>query len=481
MKSGEKIRKKYPAAVRLLLLVTAFAFVFEAVAHFSLFFFTPHISFPVGVFYDALLLIALMFPAFYFFWYCPLIQQIDRRKRVEEELRDSENRFHLVTHSATDAIVSVDSSGRITFWNRAAVTVFGYTADEILGKPLTTIIPERFRETHTKGLARVASTGKSKIIGKTTEVAGLRKDGHEFPVELSLSKWSTGEEVFFTGILRDITERKRSEADLKMANRRMKSNLEVAAMAQKALLPSECKKIRGVNFACSYKPCEELGGDIYNVFQLDENHVGLYILDVSGHGVPAALLSVTLSHIMFSSPGQSSLLKQQIGDSSMYRIVPPAEVAAHLNGQFLMDPDSPNPQYFTLIYGILNLKTYEFCYISAGYLNMIYMPQDSEATVLNSPGFPIGCIEEADFEESSMRLKTGDRLYMYSDGVTDAMNSNEEQFGERRLVDVLDQSRNGMLKDSVQFLLKNVEEWCGEVKLVDDVSVLAFEIARDAD
>ncbi len=398
---------------------------------------------------------------------------ITERKRVE--LRESKERFRSVVRSAHDAIISIDSRGKINFWNKAAEIIFGYSADEMVGKTLTLIMPERFRQKHQKGINRVVSTGKSRIIGKTVEVAGLRKDGSEFPLELSLAKWGTREGIFFTGILRDITERKRVEAELKMANVRMKRGLEAAAEVQKSLLPREYLEFQRVRFASAFRPCEELGGDFFNVFQLDEKHVGLYILDASGHGIPAALLSVTLSYIMSPLPDQSSLLKQQIGKSSEYRLVPPAEVAKKLNMQFLMDYDKP--QYFTLVYGILNLETHEFRYVSAGHPNLVYISNKSDAAILTNPGFPIGFLEEVNYEESSVYLRPGDRLYLYSDGVTEAINSKEEQFDERRLISTLDQSRDMLLKDSVSVLLRRIDEWCGNTKPIDDVSVLAVEIA----
>jgi sigma-B regulation protein RsbU (phosphoserine phosphatase) len=481
MKNEDKAKKQeYPTAFKLLILVVICAFVFETVIMFLLFYFVPDVSIQMEAFYDALLFIIMLFPVLYFFLYRPLVLHITERKRVEEELRENEKRFRSVAHSATDAIISADSCGRITFWNKAAETIFDYTASESIGKPVSIIIPERFREKHRKGLSRVVSTGKTKIIGKTIEVTGLRKNGSEVPVELSLARWSIKERIFFTGIIRDITERKRAEAELQMANKRMKSNLEVAAMVQKSLLPRESLEIQGVSFACSFKPCEELGGDILNVFQLDEKHVGLYILDVSGHGIPAALLSVTLSHIISPSPDQSSLLKQQIGSSPEYRLVQPAEVAKQLNRQFLMDPEKP--QYFTLVFGILNLETHEFRYVSAGHPGLIYISRYSEAAILDNPntGFPIGCVKEANYKEYSFSMKPGDRLYLYSDGITDAMNSNDEQFGERQLINALDQSRNILLKDSISSLLMSVEEWCGDARLEDDISVLAIEIAEKA-
>lgn len=150
-------------------------------------------------------------------------------------LGESEERFRSVAQSATDAIISINSQASITFWNRAAETVFGYKTGEVMGKPLTFIMPERFRDAHRAGVKRVVDTGKSKIIGEAIEVAGLRRDGSEFPLEMALSRWESREGVFFTAICRDITGRKQAE---EQANRHRaeleEKNRELAALHQEA-------------------------------------------------------------------------------------------------------------------------------------------------------------------------------------------------------------------------------------------------------
>ena len=130
-----------------------------------------------------------------------------------EALEYSEERFRAAAQSATDAIISIDQHGNVVFWNAAAQTIFGWTVEEMLGKPLERIYPQRFRADHRAGIERVASTGQGRLIGGTTECVGLRRDGSEFPIELSLSKWQTHEGTFFTGIVRDIAERKRVEEE----------------------------------------------------------------------------------------------------------------------------------------------------------------------------------------------------------------------------------------------------------------------------
>jgi len=147
-------------------------------------------------------------------FYQAIIRDITKRKQVEEKLQESEERFRSVSETASDAIVSINSEGNIVFWNHEAETMFGYSPEEVADNPLVFIMPERFREAHQKGMNRVLSTGQSNIIGKSVEVVGLRKDGSEFPVEVSLGTWKTREGAFFTAIIRDITKRKRAEAQL---------------------------------------------------------------------------------------------------------------------------------------------------------------------------------------------------------------------------------------------------------------------------
>ena len=139
---------------------------------------------------------------------------ISERRQAEVGLEESELRFRTVAQSANDAIISADSNGNIMFWNTGAHRIFGYTESEVVGWPLTMLIPQRYRDDHQKGLERVRATGETRVVGKTLALHAVRKDGTEFPIELSLAKWETGEGTFFTGMLRDDTERKRAQEAL---------------------------------------------------------------------------------------------------------------------------------------------------------------------------------------------------------------------------------------------------------------------------
>lgn len=152
-------------------------------------------------------------------------RDITERKQAEQLLEESGQRFRSITQTASDAIITIDSHGKVIFWNRAAEQIFGYSVDDMYEKPIMLIMPERYHSAHEKGMKRVASTGKSNLFGKTIEMTGLRKDGSEFPVELSISSWNTKDEMFFTGILRDISERKQMQEALKKSHDELESRV----------------------------------------------------------------------------------------------------------------------------------------------------------------------------------------------------------------------------------------------------------------
>jgi PAS domain S-box-containing protein len=147
-----------------------------------------------------------------------LLRAFTFAKDMTAALSDSREQFRAVAETANDGVVTSDSEGKIVYFNPAAARIFNYSAEEIVGQPITVIMPARFRDAHRRGFERYLAGGKSTVVGKTIELAGLRKDGSEFPLELSLANWRTDKGLFFTAILRDIAARKAMEEQLRAKN-----------------------------------------------------------------------------------------------------------------------------------------------------------------------------------------------------------------------------------------------------------------------
>jgi len=259
-----------------------------------------------------------------------------------------------------------------------------------------------------------------------------------------------------------------ANARLAAVNGRMSRDLAAAARIQQAFLPRASPPVPGADFAWAYRPCDELAGDGLNVVPLGGGRVGLYVLDVSGHGVAAALLSVTLSRLLSPPSDPSSILVRE------GVVAPPAAVADRLNRLFPFDPATE--QFATLVYGVLDVATGEFRYASAGHPGPVHLPAGGGPVVLESEGFPIGLTADP-YEERSVRLGAGDRLYLYSDGVPEAMDAAGEPFGEARLLAAVEHERSEPLHDGTEALLGEIVRWHGSGRPQDDISILAVEVS----
>lgn len=155
-----------------------------------------------------------------------------KQKRLEENQKEAHLRFHSLTESSPDAIILADKKGKIVFANKGTENLFGYSKEELIGNSLTILMPERYRKPHQDGINRYISTKQARVIGKTVALEGLKKDNTEFPMELSVGTWEGNKEIFFSGIIRDVTERKRTETELLQKNKELEqSNQELERFA----------------------------------------------------------------------------------------------------------------------------------------------------------------------------------------------------------------------------------------------------------
>ena len=291
---------------------------------------------------------------------------------------------------------------------------------------------------------------------------------------------------------------------LKASQQRIQQDLKAAAAIQQDLLPKAPLDCFPVELAWDFMPADELAGDIFNFYPLDDDHMGFYLADVSGHGVPAAMLSVHLSKTLSAEPRQDSLVRlseqdkgsahttekksffgglnfggQKLINESFRVYREPKDVAARLNNQFESNDDSM--LYFTMIYGVLNTRTGIGTLCQAGHPYPMICRSDGSVQRLGAGGFPIGLMPDATYEQVEFQLHPGDRLLLYSDGITECINPDKEAFGEERLAECLRDCQSSSLQKTVEQVKSRLAGWHGpeqtSFNLNDDASMLAIELS----
>lgn len=291
---------------------------------------------------------------------------------------------------------------------------------------------------------------------------------------------------------------------LEASQQRIQRDLQAAAAIQQDLLPKAPLDNFPVVLAWDFMPADELSGDIFNFYPLDNDHMGFYLADVSGHGVPAAMLSVYISKMLSAEPRPDSLVRlseqEKAGDnatsgnflfgalnrrgqaqnresSPAYR--EPKDVAARLNNQFQTTDDSL--LYFTMIYGVLNTRTGKGTLCQAGHPYPMICRTDGSIQRLGEGGLPIGLMPDASFEQVDFQLYPGDRLLIYSDGITECSNPAKAHFGEQRLAECLTDCRSLSLQQTIEQVKFRLAEWhCSgeaDLNLNDDASMLAIALS----
>ncbi len=155
-----------------------------------------------------------------------ILHKVTDIEQTQESLEESEERLKSVVRYISDAIIYINGDGKIIFLNEGAEKIFRYKSEEIVGKPLTLIIPEKFKQAHLKGIKGANIESSLKYSGRVRELIGLRKNGIEFPAELSISRWKVKNNLFYTAIVRDITERKKAEETIKQNYQKLQKTME---------------------------------------------------------------------------------------------------------------------------------------------------------------------------------------------------------------------------------------------------------------
>jgi phosphoserine phosphatase RsbU/P len=260
---------------------------------------------------------------------------------------------------------------------------------------------------------------------------------------------------------------------LRSAHKLIEDDLRAAAWMQENLLPPHALQAHGIRSEWRLEPSSYVAGDTFNLFAMNEEQVCVYLLDVSGHGVPAAMLSVTLSSLLTADASHGNPLRRFDRDRGAFDPLSPGEAIRELNRRFQSNDD----RYFTMIYGIYDNRSSLLSFAQAGHPCPILMRKTGEQPqVLGGGGMPIGVFPEIYVDCFDVAVSQGDRLLLYSDGVTECMNDRNEEFGEKRLLDFLEGRTRQPLNALLEELLEEIKAWRGSQVSGDDLSLLALEI-----
>jgi diguanylate cyclase (GGDEF)-like protein/PAS domain S-box-containing protein len=205
------------------------------------------------------------------------MRRLFAHRQLDDKLRNSEARYRTVLDAAFDAIVVITPEGIVMWFNRGAERIFGHRAEEVIGQPVTLLMPERYRELCVAGLHRYLRTGEARVVGGTTELVGLRKDGSEFPIEMSLGETHENGERLFTGVIRDVTERKEIEKALEESGERIRTLLQNTSDIITLLEADGTVRYisPAVERVTGYEPEEQIGTNAFDSVHPDDREQAL--------------------------------------------------------------------------------------------------------------------------------------------------------------------------------------------------------------
>lgn len=390
-------------------------------------------------------------------------RDITAKKHFQDALIDSEKRTRLIIESSINAIVLMDERGIITDWNQRAEKSFGWSRDEAIGQPLKDlIIPPRFRGAHQKGLEHFLQTGAGPLLNHQVEHVAMRRDGSEFPVELSIAPLKLGNTYIFSGFINDITDRKAAELQIRQTQVKLaiaQSEIKIARQIQASLLPTASIKSDHFEVTGFCLPANQVGGDYFDYFIRNEDRLDMIIADVSGHSIGPALFMVE---------ARSAIRTRANGPET------PAETLSLLN-TFLYE-DLDNSDYFmTLFYLQYDIRDRLLRFANAGHPPPLLLSlYESECRQLDADGLIMGIRENVEFEEKTTALSPGDLILLYTDGLTEAENIHGEFFGLKRVNDILVKYAHQSPQMIIEILLEQLKQFCQTESFKDDITLMIF-------
>ncbi|HYW79305.1 MAG TPA: SpoIIE family protein phosphatase, partial [Thermoguttaceae bacterium] len=322
-------------------------------------------------------------------------------KEKIRQLEQAEQRFRQLLESAPDAMVITDRTGQIVLINAQAETLFGHSREEMLGQSVEMLLPESFREKHIQLREGYFATPRMRRMEAGLELQAVRKNGEHFPVEIALSPLETEDGILVSSAIRDLTQRKRVEREL----RDNQAQLLAAQRIQACLLPSAPPNLPGFDIAGASYPAEFAAGDYFDYLTISDESLGLVIADVSGHGFAPALLMAS-THALLQSLAHTNC---ELGTILMQA------------NRFLAR-ETELDRYVTLLLGRLDPANRSFVYASAGHTPGFLLNHSGDVKRrLESTSLPLAVMPDIEFPACDpIHLESGDMILLLTDGFHEA-------------------------------------------------------------
>jgi PAS domain S-box-containing protein len=408
-------------------------------------------------------------------------QKNDQLERSQRELRRQKEYFESLVLNSPVAIAIMDRNEDVVSWNPAAERLFGYTQAQAVGRSIDDLVAGT-PEIHAEVLEYNRQVANDSRVAAVTRRS--RKDGTPVDVELLAVPVNVGgDQVGTYAMYHDISELKRIEEEVRELNRdlerrvaerteqlksamarqqeeaqereRIEQELRVARMIQHTLLPKSLPELEEHQIAVYYQPAREVGGDFYDFLRLPDGRLGLIVGDVSGKGVPAAIV-MAITRTMLRSA---------------YHLGSPGKILQQVNDDLF--PDIPPNVFVTCLAVILDRKTGRLQYANAGH-DPPYVRRASGVNKLRATGMPLGLMPDMTYEQKEITLEPGESILLYSDGLAEAHNPHREMFGFPRIERFISSHSEGAtLIDS---LLAELERFTGEGwEQEDDITLLMLQ------
>jgi sigma-B regulation protein RsbU (phosphoserine phosphatase) len=404
-----------------------------------------------------------------------------------EDLKESTDFLNSLVDNVTSAVFLVDRGVRLRQFNNAFQKLFSKDEEKLIAKLCGNAIGCSFAvdedvdcgcSSHCNDCALRESILKA--FTEKVPTYGARLDRIFYIGEQAAQKHFIYSSLFVTYrgesvimvIVDDYTELETQRLELIEKQRKLDDDLRSAAMIQRSLLPVNLPDSKEISIAARFMPSSLIGGDIYNVFSLDEQRLVIYMIDVSGHGVTAAMITVSVSQFLHpgtgyfggGSAGHDSGANDDLGS--------PVKALEALDAHY---PIERFNEYFTISYMVLNIKTGELIYAAAGHPPPLLAKPYGRTERLKTGGPIIGLSGRIPFDQGCRILSPGDRLVIYTDGITEYRGNRDKPFGARGLIDFTENMRKLSAEGFAEELFKSVLAYGANTQPSDDATLLVID------